>query len=112
MALLDEKTMEDSTLTAETVEEVETADTQENIEEEIVVEESGKQTKGKQQESNKKPSKIKAVFSELKKVSWPSFGSVVKKTVVVLSVTAVFLVVVFGIDFLLKFLYDLLTSNI
>ena len=56
-------------------------------------------------------SKIKGAFSELKKVSWPSFNKVVKQTLVVLSVTAVFLLVVMGIDQLLYFLYNLLTKG-
>ena len=61
---------------------------------------------------NKKPSKVKGAFSELKKVTWPNFGSVVKKTAVVLSVTLVFLVVIIGIDQLLYLLYNLLTKNL
>lgn len=59
----------------------------------------------------KKASKVKATVSELKKVTWPTFGKVVKSTVVVLSVTAVFLLVVLGIDQLLYLLYGLLTQN-
>ncbi len=43
--------------------------------------------------------KIKDVFSELKKVSWPSFGKVVKKTGVVLVVVLIFLVVISAFDF-------------
>ena len=46
-------------------------------------------------ETEKKPNvfvrmgrKIKEVFSELKRVTWPSFGKVVKATGVVLVVTA------------------------
>ena len=55
---------------------------------------------------NKKPgffkrlgAKIKDIFSELKKVSWPSFAKVVKKTGVVLLVVAIFLVVITAFDF-------------
>ena len=51
-------------------------------------------------------------FSELKKVSWPTFGQVVKKTGVVLAVVIIFTVVLFGIDYLLGLLFDLLTSGI
>ena len=54
---------------------------------------------------NKKPgifkrmgAKCKDVFSELKKVSWPSFGKVVKQTGVVLAVVIVFLVVITAFD--------------
>ena len=42
--------------------------------------------------------KIKDVFSELKKVSWPSFPEVVKKTGVVLVVVLAFLVVITAFD--------------
>lgn len=43
--------------------------------------------------------KIKDVFSELKKVSWPSFGKVVKQTGVVIAVVLAFLVVITAFDF-------------
>ena len=42
--------------------------------------------------------KIKDVFSELKKVSWPSFPKVVKKTGVFLLVVLAFLVVIAAFD--------------
>ena len=49
--------------------------------------------------------KLKDVFSELKKVSWPSFSKVVKQTGIVLAVVAIFLVVISAFDFgLLQFL--------
>jgi preprotein translocase SecE subunit len=49
--------------------------------------------------------KIKDVFSELKKVSWPTFSKVVKQTGIVLAVVAIFLVVITAFDFgLLQFL--------
>lgn len=88
-------------------------------EEEIVVEEaeSNLQTvqpinnkKGKK-EKVKKAGKARATVSELKKVTWPTFNKVVKQTIVVLSVTFVFLLVVIGIDQLLYLLYNLLTKN-
>lgn len=66
---------------------------------------------------NKKPNffvrmgrKIKEVFSEIKKVSWPSFGKVVKQTGIVLGVVAIFMVVITLIDFGLGQLLALLTS--
>ena len=43
-------------------------------------------------------SKIKDVFSELKKVSWPSFGKVLKQTGVVIVVVRLFLVVITAFD--------------
>ncbi len=42
--------------------------------------------------------KIKDVFSELKKVSWPTFGKVVKQTCVVLIVVLLFLIVITAFD--------------
>lgn len=59
----------------------------------------------------KKAGKVKETVSELKKVTWPSFSKVVKQTVVVLSVTLIFLLVVIGIDQLLYLLYNLITKN-
>lgn len=54
--------------------------------------------------------KIKEVFSELKRVTWPSFPKVVKSTGVVLAVVLVFLVLVTGINYGLQALLDLITS--
>ena len=54
--------------------------------------------------------KIKEVFSELKKVTWPSFGKVVKTTCVVLVIVLVFLVVFTAINFGLGELLQLITS--
>ena len=42
--------------------------------------------------------KFKEVFSELKRVTWPSFFKVVKTTGLVLVIVFAFLVVVTGID--------------
>lgn len=69
--------------------------------------EAKKQDK-KKKAKNKKPNKIakalKETNSELKKVSWPKFSTVVKQTGVVLLVAAVFLLVVFGLDRLCSWL--------
>ncbi|HIU79637.1 MAG TPA: preprotein translocase subunit SecE [Candidatus Coproplasma excrementipullorum] len=54
--------------------------------------------------------KLKETFSELKRVTWPTFPKVVKSTCVVLVVVVVFLVVVTGINQLLQFLLELLTG--
>lgn len=56
-------------------------------------------------------SKIKDVFSELKKVSWPTFGKVVKKTGVVLIVVLLFLVVITAFDTGLTELVRLFNSS-
>lgn len=42
--------------------------------------------------------KAKDIFSELKKVNWPTFAKVVKKTGIVLTVVLAFLVVIFAFD--------------
>lgn len=65
-------------------------------------------------QKDKKPSKVgkkvKETVSELKKVNWPTFGQVCKKTGVVLAVVLIFAVVLFGIDRLLSWLFGLLTG--
>ena len=81
------------------------------VEEEVVEEQKQEKTTKVNDKKVKKAGKVKATVSELKKVTWPGFGKVVKSTVVVLSVTAVFLLVVLGIDQLLYLLYGLLTKN-
>ena len=55
---------------------------------------------------------FKELFSELKKVTWPTFLTVVKQTGVVLLVTLVFLLVLMGMDALLGWLYKLLVSGL
>ena len=55
--------------------------------------------------------KIKDVFSELKKVVWPSFGKVVKQTGVVLVVVILFLVVITAFDYGLLNLLKLISPN-
>ena len=50
--------------------------------------------------------KIKETFSEIKKVTWPSFLTVLKTTGVVLVVVAAFLAVIMGVDALLSLLFD------
>ncbi|MBQ8284256.1 MAG: preprotein translocase subunit SecE [Clostridia bacterium] len=65
---------------------------------------------------NKKPSwfrrvgaKFKETFSELKRVTWPSFPTVLKTTGVVLVVVLAFLVVVTGVDAVLNLLLGLIS---
>ncbi len=64
---------------------------------------------------NKKPNwfrrtwaKIKEVFSELKRVTWPKFTTVLKTTGVVLVIVLAFLVAVTAVDSLLGWLLSLL----
>ena len=54
--------------------------------------------------------KLKETFSELKRVTWPTFPKVLKSTGVVLVVVLVFLVVVTGINFGIQALLDLVTN--
>ncbi len=53
--------------------------------------------------------KFKETFSELKRVTWPTFPKVVKSTCVVLVVVVVFTVVITGINYGLQALLDLVT---
>ena len=71
----------------------------------------------KSQPKQKKPNifvrmgrKLKEVFSEIKKVSWPSFDKVVKQTGVVVGVVLAFFVVIMLMDLGLGKLLTLLTS--
>ncbi len=73
--------------------------------------------KRRKADKNKKPNvfvrmwrKIKETFSELKRVSWPSFGKALKTTGVVLVIVLVFTIVVTGINYGLSELLDLMTS--
>ena len=66
----------------------------------------------KVKKQSKTAKRIKETTSELKKVTWPSFGTVVKKTGVVLAVVIIFAVVLFGIDRLLSWLFELLTTSV
>ena len=59
-------------------------------------------------EKKQKSSYFKEMKTELKKVVWPTFGEVCKKTGVVLVVVLIFGVVLFGIDYGLGALMNLL----
>ena len=74
-----------------------------------------KQKDVKKPNKNKKPgffkkagAKIKDVFSELKKVIWPTFPKVLKQTGVVIVVVLIFLVVITAFDYGLYQLLSLL----
>lgn len=54
--------------------------------------------------------KFKETFSELKRVTWPKFPTVIKTTGVVLVVVAAFLAVITGVDWVLGKLLGLLTN--
>lgn len=74
--------------------------------------------KAKKQDKNKKPNifvrmgrKLKETFSELKRVTWPTFGKALKATGVVIVIVLIFTVVVTGVNYgfteLLKLITDL-----
>ena len=54
--------------------------------------------------------KIKETFSELKRVTWPTFPKVVKATCVVLVVVVIFTVVVTAINYGLQELLNVVTN--
>lgn len=73
--------------------------------------------KAKKTDKNKKPNifvrmgrKIKETFSELKRVSWPSFGKALKSTGVVLAIVLAFIVVTTGVNVGFSELLKLLTN--
>ena len=69
-----------------------------------------KDNKKKKDKKNKKGliKKTKETASELKKVTWPGFGEVVKKTGIVIAFVVIFGLLIFGVDTLLGFLSSLL----
>ncbi|MBQ8844496.1 MAG: preprotein translocase subunit SecE [Clostridia bacterium] len=71
-----------------------------------------KDKNGKKKKQNKNKvsitQSVRGTMSELKKVTWPTFKEVVKRTGVVLVFVLVFGVLIFGIDSLLGFLVKLL----
>lgn len=92
----------------------------ESVAEETAVEEVAEKKASKKEKKQKpvktkvskepKRSKFKEIFSELKKVSWPSFGKTMKNTGMVLSIVLIFGVVVLGFDTLISWLFGLLTK--
>jgi len=54
--------------------------------------------------------KLKETFSELKRVTWPTFPKVVKGTCVVLVVVVAFTVIITGINYGLQALLDVITN--
>ena len=84
---------------------------------ESVSAENKKQTAKKTNKKNKKPNvfkrigmKFKDIFSELKKVNWPTFSKVVKQTGIVLAVVVIFLVVITGFDYGISALLGLISK--
>ncbi len=69
-----------------------------------------KKAKKDKKEKGSAKRKAKETLSELKKVTWPTFSEVCKKTGVVLVVVLVFAVIIFGMDYGLGALMKLLTK--
>ena len=73
--------------------------------------------KDKKQNKDKKPNvfvrmgrKLKETFSELKRVTWPSFGKALKATGVVLAIVLVFTVIVTGVNYGFSVLLQFITT--
>lgn len=102
----------------ETLEQVETQEVvaAEPAAVEPVKEEKPQQKAKTEKQKAKKPSKVKQktkeVFSELKKVNWPTFAQVAKKTGVVLVVVLVFAAALLGIHKLLEVIYMLFINSL
>ncbi len=88
-------------------------------EQEVLKEKNAKPAKkADPRKANKKPNifvrmgkRLKETFSELKRVSWPTFRKVLKSTGIVLAIVLVFTIVVTGVNVgfteLLKFITNL-----
>ena len=66
--------------------------------------------KAKKNNAEPKRSRVKETFSELKKVTWPTFGKTMAQTGMVIGVVAIFAVLVFGVDALLSWLFSLINK--
>ena len=71
----------------------------------------------KKQDKNKKPNvfvrmgrKLKETFSELKRVTWPTFGAALKATGVVIVIVLIFTVIVTGVNKGFSELLELITN--
>ena len=69
-----------------------------------------KKDKKKKDKSGGIGKKTKETISELKKVSWPSFGQVVKKTGIVIAFVLIFGLFLYGVNTLLGWLVSLLVG--
>jgi len=67
--------------------------------------------KAKKQNSEPKKNKAKETVAELKKVTWPTFGKVVKNTLIVLGIVVGFTIVLFCIDRILSWLFQLMVDG-
>ena len=86
--------------------QVENAETNEKVKKDNN-DKKAKKAKKKEKGGNVVAKKTKETMSELKKVTWPTFPEVVKKTGVVVIIFAVLL---FGLDSLFGFLFGLING--
>lgn len=96
---------------AEEVKTEEVKQDQNNKPEQVKKAKDGKDKKKKDKKKDKNGGigkKTKETLSELKKVTWPSFGEVCKKTGVVIAFTLLFGLFLFGVNTLLGYLSGLL----
>ena len=107
-------------------EEVVVADnnSEQTVKENAVEVKKDKQDKKKDKEKDKKKKKAnnqngekktvgqksRALFSELKKVTWPTFGEACKQTGVVLLIVLIFSVILLGVNLLLGWLFGLIVD--
>lgn len=76
--------------------------------------EKSKTSKAQKKQKTEKRSmfkRLKETSSELKKVSWPSFGKVLKQTGVVILVVTICTLLLFGVDKLFSLIYEVLTKK-
>lgn len=73
-------------------------------------EKAKKDTKKKKEKKGGVVKKTKETVSELKKVTWPTFGEVVKKTGIVIAFVVIFGLFLFGVNTLLGWLVGLLVG--
>lgn len=105
---------------AEVVEENANAEVNTQVEAAPAKQENVKKADKKQKDNKKKAkkpvenksNKVKETVAELKKVSWPTFGKVVKNTLLVLFIVVLSTLLLFGIDFGLSWIYKLLTGTL
>ena len=81
------------------------------------VEKQSAEKKAQKKDKNKKPNifvrlgrKLKETFSELKRVTWPTFGKALKATGIVLVIVLIFTVLVTGVNVGFSELLNLLTK--
>ena len=78
----------------------------------VKVDKTAKEDKKKNKKAAKattpRRNRFKETFSELKKVSWPTFAKTMKNTGMVLSVVLIFGLLVFGLDTLVNYLINLI----